>query len=143
MRVARLCGLVAGASLLAGCSHYCTEIGCINGVAIEVKKQFSVALLPVEVTVCAADNCSTETIEKSQIAPGQASFGIGPSILLNEKSKRDVEVSLQVRATDAILVNATGTGHLIRSKPNGSGCGPTCYGASLVYDPATKSLIER
>jgi hypothetical protein len=117
-------------------------IGCTNGVSILVAEEFAVTLLPVEVTVCADKVCESETIAASQAAPGRTTFGIGPSIVLNEKHEREVTVSLTVRSTStgATIARATGFAHLARSQPNGRGCDPVCYGAYLTYDTATNTL---
>jgi hypothetical protein len=51
--------IVAGLVLVAGCGGlgYCTEVGCIAGVDVQVSQAFAVELLPVEVTTCADEVC--------------------------------------------------------------------------------------
>ena len=142
---ATLLVLVGCATLIAACSaRQCKLIGCTNGVSITLAEEFSVTLLPVEVTVCADEVCNSETITASQTAPDRSSFGIAPSVALSEHRERDVTVSLQIRsiATGSTLISAKGTGHLLRSQPNGPGCGPTCYGRLLRYDNETNALVE-
>jgi hypothetical protein len=141
----RCCGLVAAVALVAGCARDCTEMGCINGVSIQVGPEFAIELLPIEVVTCAAGVCNTATIQPSQAAPDRSTIGVAGSVDLKGTRERDVEVSLQIRslATGAILVSGRGTGHLVRSQPNGAGCGPVCFGTVLAYDDATRQLIKR
>lgn len=132
------------ALVLSGCVRNCNEIGCINGVSVDTVGQFDATLLPIVVTTCADDVCSTERIETSVVAPGETTVGIGPAVQLDEPGEREVTVSVEVHseATGATLFAATGTARLRRSQPNGPGCPDTCYGASMRYDAATDRLVE-
>ena len=143
MRSARRCVLVAAIVAVAGCAHDCTKIGCIAGVDIAVTKEFAVDVLPVSVTTCADDVCNTGRIDKSMTAPDRTTFGVGGSVVLEEKRERDVAVTFEVRSvsTGEVLVKASGTARLVRSQPNGDGCEPVCYGANLTY-PGTGDLLE-
>lgn len=136
--------VVASLALVSGCTKMCTEIGCVNGVTIDLANEFTVDLLPIEVTVCADDVCNTDTVDVAQVAPDQASFGIGPALQLTSDRERDVNVSLKVHslATDQDLINATGVGRLHRSQPNGPGCGETCFGTTFHLDESATVLVE-
>jgi hypothetical protein len=144
VRSSRVIAVVAALALVGGCSNFCTEIGCVNGVTIELTNEFTVDLLPIEVTVCADDVCNTDTVDATQVAPDQPSFGIAPSLHLTSDRERDVSVSLRIRsiATDQDLINATGVGRLHRSQPNGPGCGDTCYGTTFHLDGSATTLVE-
>ncbi len=145
MRGARLTTIACGVALvLSGCVRQCNDIGCMNGVSVDDLGQFDVALLPLVVTICADEVCSTERIEPSVVDPDATTVGIGPALMLDEHDEREVTVTVEVHsdATGATLFAATGTAHLRRSQPNGPGCPDTCYGASMRYDAATDRLIE-
>ncbi|MGE0879048.1 MAG: hypothetical protein AB7L13_19945 [Acidimicrobiia bacterium] len=143
MRTPQILGAAAAVVLLVACAKDCTDIGCISGVAIEVPLEIPVAKLPVEVTACAEGECTTSTITASQAAPGRDTFGVGPSVSLTGRRERDVDVSLVVRsvATGEAIAAGQGVAHVVRSQPNGSGCGPVCFGARLRYDAATHRLV--
>ncbi len=143
--VANLWCLAIGATLLGACARDCTEVGCLNGVGIDITQQFPVELLPVESTTCADKICNTQKIEIGQAAPGRTTFGIGPSVVLNADHEQDVKVSVVIRSlsTGEALISASGIAHLVRSQPNGGSCGPTCYGTSLAYDAASNTLVEQ
>jgi hypothetical protein len=132
--------------LVAGCvGHDCTEMGCLAGVAVQVSNTFAVELLPVEVTTCADDVCTSEVITPAMAAPDQPTFGVEGSVMLGEKQERDVAVTIEVRSisTDRILVSASGSGRLNRSQPNGAGCGPVCYGTAFIYPGSGTRLEEK
>lgn len=145
VRSARLTTIACcGALLTSGCVRQCNDIGCIDGVTIDLVGMFDVTLLPLVVTTCADDVCSTERIEHSVVEPGATAVGIAPAVVLDEPGEREVTVTVEVRsdATGATVFAATGTAHLRRSQPNGPSCPDTCYGASVRYDAATDRLVE-
>jgi hypothetical protein len=65
-------------------------------------------------------------------------------VTLNETRERDVAVTVEVKSltNGVILVRASGPAHLRRSQPNGAGCEPVCYGASVTY-PGTGALLQQ
>ncbi len=138
--------VMAGAIVLvAGCrGQFCTEVGCIAGVDVQVSNAFAVELLPVKVTTCADEVCETAVITPDMAAPDQTTFGVGGHVTLSEKEERDVAVTVEVRSISAnrILVSASGSGRLKRSQPNGAGCGPVCYGTAFIYPGSGTELDE-
>jgi hypothetical protein len=142
MRWGRSFAFVGAIGLLAGCSHECKEIGCIAGVNVQMPNAFPVALLPVEVTTCADSVCNTVTFPAGS-AQGQTTFIVSGMVTLNETHERDVAVTVEVKsiADGVIMVRASGSAHLRRLQPNGAGCAPVCYLASLTY-PGTGALLQ-
>jgi hypothetical protein len=130
--------------LVASCSHFCAEVGCIAGVDVSVSKDFPVSLLPVDVTTCADDVCATSSITIAMAAPDQSTFGVGGSLILDETRERDVNVTFEMKSTTdgTVIVEASGIVRLRRSQPNGSGCEPVCYGASLTYPGTGSTLVQ-
>ncbi|MEO5723404.1 MAG: hypothetical protein ABIR12_03540 [Ilumatobacteraceae bacterium] len=65
-------------------------------------------------------------------------------VALNETRERDVAVTIEVKsmADGVILIQASGPARLRRSQPNGKGCEPVCYGASLTY-PGTGLVLQQ
>jgi hypothetical protein len=143
MRWGRSFVFVGAIGLLAGCSHECKKMGCIAGVNVWVPNAFPVAQLPVDVTTCADAVCNTATFPAGS-AQGQTTFIVSGMVTLNETRERDVVVTIEVKSiTDGvILIQASGSARLRRSQPNGKGCEPVCYGASLTY-PATGPVLQQ
>jgi hypothetical protein len=137
-------GVVIAMLLGAGCGRFCHEIGCLTGVTVDFPQQFPVSDLPLDVTICADDVCDTSTIDPIS-TEGQTSIPVFGQLALDERSERDVVVRVEVRskATNEVLIAATGSGRLVRDQPNGAGCDPVCYGTSLTYDEASNTLLQR
>jgi hypothetical protein len=127
----------------SGC-RACNAIGCLTGVNVDFSREFPITDLPLEVTICADSVCDTTNIDPIS-TEGQTSIPVLGQLALDERRERDVVVRVEVRskATDKLLIAATGTGRLRRSQPNGAGCDPVCYGTSLTYEAASNTLIER
>ena len=62
--------------------------------------------------------------------------------LLDELIAQAESLRLGVSQTQegATIIDATGVAHVVRSQPNGPGCGPSCFGGRVTYDPATSQL---
>ena len=143
MRWGRSFAFVGAIGLLAGCGHECKEMGCTAGVNVWIPNAFPVGLLPVEVTTCADAVCNTGTFPAGS-AQGQTTFSVSGMVTLNETHERDIAVTVEVKsiADGLILVRASGSAHLRRDQPNGAGCEPVCFAASVTY-PGTGALLQQ
>ena len=122
----------------------CTLVGCVTGVTVDFAKGFAVGDLPLNVTICADDVCNTTTVDPTS-TNGQTSIPVFAQLALDDRGERDVAVRVEVRSTSSatVLIDAGGTGQLRRNQPNGKGCDPVCYTASLTYDEASNTLTQR
>lgn len=152
---------ILGLSSFAGCggtSHGCTEIGCADGVSIELAMLASkyMSQLPLTVKVCTGAggaSCITLTVktQPGQSAtcevPAMAGVGcfVGPNGTVNVQvppSAADLaagKVDVQVTVTDAMsmkVFDQTTPGVVLEATmPNGPGCEPTCHEGSLKLTP--------
>jgi hypothetical protein len=135
--------VVVATFLLASCSHFCHEIGCLTGVVVSFNREFPVDTLPLEVTVCADKVCNTTRLDPIS-TNGQSSIPVLAQLPLTDRRERDVTVTVEVRSSSSgkVLVDATGTGRLRRSQPNGAGCDPICYSTALTYDDVSNTLTQ-
>ena len=122
----------------------CTLLGCATGVIVDFAKGFPVGDPPLDVTICADDKCNTTTIAPTS-TNGETSIPGFAQLALDDRGERDVAVRAEVRSTSSatVLIAASGTGRLRRNQPNGKGCAPVCYTASLTYDEASNTLAQR
>lgn len=144
MRCASIGALVAVLLATSCAGRDCTLVGCVSGVAVDLAKGFPVGDLPLDVTICADDVCTTTTIDPTS-TNGPTSGPLFEQLALDDRGERDVAVRLEVRSTSSatVLIAASGTGQLRRNQPNGKGCDPVCYTASLTYDEASNTLTQR
>ena len=128
---------VSAAVLLAGCQgKECTDVGCDSGAVVE----FSLVQSPrgfSELTVCVDQHC--ETMRPTEGAVALATSG---RVRVPETTERTVTVSYRLVRNDGKTFNGSTRARMVRSQPNGSGCGPVCYNASTRVASADGALEE-
>ena len=133
--------LITIAPAASGCDRGCTDIGCIDGVGIDIETTLPTAATPVSYTTCLDDECTTEPFDPPYTSP-VTRLELGLIARNTEPSEREVEVTVRVEASDgAVLVVAAGRTTLVRNRPNGD-CGDTCYSTGMRYDAASRSLVS-
>ena len=137
MLLGRVCGALIVASLVVGCSAgSCHLVGCSSGVFVQYANAVPIAELPLDVTTCAAAVCNTQTDTIGLVLPGESTIWVSGNVTLDDGREGTIAVTFEVKsqATGQTIASASGTGHLHKNEPNGAGCAPTCYHASLTYD---------
>ena len=113
----------------------CTEIGCQSGVSFDLGELPSSAR---RATVCVDSRC--RTFERVREQPPTVVF----VALADVRAKRQVRAVLRVparRGRGRIVAELPVT--LRGTRPNGPGCPPVCFQASVRYDAGGRRLEER
>jgi hypothetical protein len=111
-------GVVAG-----GCSGgHCGDAGCESDVSVWLVNKVDPAPGVERVQFCAEGQCERVSLRRR--------VG-GATLPIQDPGERDVEIELTVVGHGGeTLARETQTLTLEEFRPNGSGCEPTCYGAS-------------
>lgn len=131
--VGGLCVLV-----LSGCSGSCTQIGAQSGVIVEIARQLQPA--PVSSKVCVQDRC--------EVVP-QPAFGVGgvPAFVLptsNVSGSDPVRITVAFYDSQSkVIAGADTVVSPVKVQPNGEGCGPTAWQATITATAVAESVSSK
>jgi hypothetical protein len=106
----------------------CTEIGCVDSVAVDLDRVPRGA----RVTLCVDGRCQ----------PAQAPQLYTVSAPLERGSGERVRVTVTVRRGGRTLARAAKTFAVRKDRPNGPGCPPVCRFVNASFDVPSRTLQE-
>lgn len=130
-----------GLILMLGCKTDCWEIGCLDGLAIELSAPLSVS---GELTVVLSGDVERRCTQSITTGIGdcgemEISFGrdiTGGLTSITLYRMHPQTLMLELRANDeTILGPVSRTVEYERNQPNGPNCPPLCRSGNLVIDP--------
>ena len=147
LRRAALAPALAGALAAGACAEdgadggavrddprVCTSIGCRSGVGFHLEELPSDAR---RVVACAAGHC--RTLRRARGRPPAFAF----VAIEDVRRERQVQVRLRVHTPDLPAPRLTEISARLRAeRPNGAGCPPVCFQASVRYDATARRLYE-